>query len=131
MKMEEKETEIDTKKLSDVLGKVVNIGKKIIVIYFLFLIVLFIYYWNNHPEFFNTINKRPVRDGISLTATDGFTYPEWMYEASTMEECKPLVTLQKYFDRFLYPLCWFMIMLGLISLLKWGIDKYANKIPPA
>jgi|SRR3990167_308936 len=104
----------------------------IIRFYIIIVVSVLIYDFNAHPELYTVIGERPVKQmteqGIPLQANPYEIIPEYMYSASTMEECKPLQSLNKFYDRWLKPFLWMIILYALLALiLKLNIKKTNEK----
>ena len=103
-----------------------NKVKKIIKIawnlMFIYLICVMIYVWfdaQNNPQYYAVVSERPVKDtatdsNILIGNQDQFI-PQWQYEASTMQECKPLVHIMGIYDILIKPFVWVLLIIILFQ----------------
>ena len=70
-------------------------------------IVWLVYDFTKHPENYAVVDERVDKNkSMSEFGENGALHyvPEYMYTASTMDECKPLKSLGDYYQRWLKPL---------------------------
>lgn len=79
-------------------------------VYFIFLLGFLVYTNNTHPELLNAVSERPPTDNkLFEDNMGGIIYPNWMFKASTQEECKPMTFLYQYYKTWFEP---FIILLA-------------------
>ena len=111
----------------DKLNKIVDILELCMKVYFIIIILAMVYNAKVHPEFFNVLKERPVKEvsnGIDLKQANGIYTPEWMYQASTISECKPLEYFSSFYHTWLLPFIYLIILYSVLALLV----KYWDKI---
>ena len=103
----------------------------VIRVYFIFLLCFLVYTNNTHPELLAVVSERPptaLQDAMAINQA-GVVYPQWMYSASTVSECKPMNFLYEFYKKWFEPFIALLAGYALFSLLlylKEWMDK--NKI---
>lgn len=104
-----------------------------IKIYIIVAIGILLYDYYSHPGMYNIVSERPAKQNINDSIPSLGTYnnnqiiPEYMYTASTMEECKPLVSLYKFYNRWLKPLLLLIVINSILALIsRINFDKVEN-----
>jgi hypothetical protein len=100
---------MEIKKTFDIIQLVLS---WVIKIYFIGILILIVYNFNTHPEYFATIsNKPPVMNGVN-----GTIYPDWYYQASTTDQCKPMTFLFDFYNRYLKLFIGLVVLYALINI---------------
>ena len=116
-------------------NKVKKILKIIWNILFIYLICVMVYVWfdaQNNPQYYALVSERPVKDtstnsNILIGSQDQFI-PDWQYEASTMEECKPLVHIMGIYDIAIKPFVWVLLIVILIQAINtFALEQQKDK----
>ncbi len=94
-----------------------------------FIIAAFIV-WEDaktNPQLYGLVEERPTAQEIGPGQ-------EWMLEASTFSECKPVVQYMQVYNKYFKPIIYFMVLMVVFSpiarnwkRIKEGLDRAANE----
>lgn len=110
--------------------KIIKWCWNIVFLYSLIVITIIMIDANNNPEFYNAVESRPQATGIVGNEFNTITtVPEWYKDASTIQECKPLVNLMDKFNLYIKPAWRVFIILVIVSYIVqyWDFIKRAAK----
>ena len=90
-------------------------------VYVIAVFLLLVVDINRHPENYALVYERPqkamIDNGIEMPIDSGIIYPEWYYKASTVQECRPLVNILGYWDNWLKPSVYVLMVLAAFNIL--------------
>lgn len=89
-----------------------------------------VYDFNAHPDKYAVVDKRLVKNDTNAVSNGVVAYvPEYLYTASTIEECKPLQSLNAYYNTWLKPLLFIIVLYSIIAMIiKHDLLKYLKKL---
>ena len=94
-------------------------------------IVWLVYDFNIHPENYAVVDERLEKNESmsEFGKTGQINYvPNYMYTASTTEECKPLKSLGNYYKRWLKPLLFLIVIYSILALIiRYNLLRYLKE----